>query len=130
MKQEKSSQITTNGGNYPLAAALRLVGNDILLAVWGGESPHVGAVAIAEPRPSLKNPDEISATGSVYAVIGHKEDLPAKIMAEKVAARFNRRVVVTMGIHWDNLAPEAIKDIAKSIDQLEKLIFQKIENFL
>lgn len=130
MGNERVFQVTLDEGDYHLEAEGRLIGNDLLVAVWGGDKPHVGAVAIAEPRPSLKDPDKISATASVYALIGHKEDLPAKTMAERIAARFNRKVVITMGMHWDNLTPEGIATIEKMNSRLESLLCRKIDSLL
>jgi len=58
--------VKTDKGNFDLEASVRFVGKDLLVAIWGGERPHIGAVAIAQPRPSLKDPAQISSTGSVF----------------------------------------------------------------
>ena len=44
---------TKTKGDYPLEAAIRVIGEDLLIAVYGGTRPHIGAVGIAHPRPSL-----------------------------------------------------------------------------
>ena len=116
---------TKTQGDYPLEAAIRLIGEDLLIAVWGGTQPHIGAVGIAHPRPSLKDPEQTSATASVYTVIGHKEDAVAQMMAVKIAAALNRMVVLTAGIHWDNLTPEAIKEIVAACEALTKTIIRE-----
>ena len=73
-------------------------------AVWLGVgttgNPHsIGAVAAAQPRPSLADPMRTSATASVFAYVGHKEDDLAKHAAETLAAALGTRVVVSAGIH-------------------------------
>lgn len=79
------------------------IGTDLLVYLWGGERPHIGSVAAAQPRPSRKNPARVSATASVMTFPGHKEDVVVKEAAEYLAARLDTHVVVTAGIHWDNL---------------------------
>jgi hypothetical protein len=66
--------LKTETGGYDLTANVRRIGPDLLVAIWGGEAPHIGAVAAAQPRPSLRNPAVTSASASVICYPGHKED--------------------------------------------------------
>jgi hypothetical protein len=118
--------IKTTHGEYDLCASVRLIGRDVLVAVWGGEKPHIGAVAMAQPRPSLKNPEVTSATASVFSYIGHKEDDLVKAASEILAAALNTRVVVTAGIHWDNIKPEGIQQIIRNSEALLDLILTRL----
>lgn len=88
------------------------------MAVEGGQRPHIGAVAMAAPRPSLADPERTSATASVFCYLGHKEDGLAKALAENLAAALNVRVVVTAGAHWDGLGPEDIAQVEMSARDL------------
>ena len=117
--------IHTDEGSYDLSANIRLIGQDVLVAIWGGEKPHIGAVAVAQPRPSLKDPDVTSASASVICLVGHKEDELAKAAAEILAATFNTHVVVTAGIHWDNLDPQGIQQIIQNSEVLVDRIVEK-----
>jgi len=117
--------IETDTGAYDLTAGVRLIGKDVLVAIWGGEKPHIGAVAIAQPRPSLKDPEVTSSTASVICLIGHKEDELAKAAAEILAAALETQVVVTAGIHWDDLAADAIQRIIRNSEKLIDMILQK-----
>jgi hypothetical protein len=117
--------VKTEEDSYNLSAGVRLIGEDVLVAIWGGEKPHIGAVAVAQPRPSLKDPDVTSATASVICLVGHKEDELAKASAEILAAALNTRVVVTAGIHWDNLDPEGIRRIIQNSEILVEMILQQ-----
>ena len=110
---------------YNLSASVRLIGKDVLVAIWGGEKPHIGAVAIAQPRPSLRDPAVTSSSASVICLVGHKEDEMAKAAAEIMAAVLETHVVVTAGIHWDNLAPEAIQHIVRNSEILVDMILQR-----
>ena len=120
-------RVATKQGEYDLEASVRAIGEDLLIAIWGGEKPHIGAVALAQPRPSLKDPRTMSATVSVFCYVGHKEDGLAKQAAEKLAATFNTRVVVTAGIHWDNLSEEGIRKVMQNSRLLVDLVVHQIE---
>ena len=99
------------------AEAVR-IGDDVLVWICGGEKPHIGAVAAAQPRPSLADPKRTSATASVLAYVGHKEDDLAKHVAETLAAALGTRVVVTAGIHWDNLSPDGVRTIGARCEEI------------
>ena len=118
--------INTHEGEYDLSASVRLIGPDVLVAIWGGEKPHIGAVAMSQPRPSLKDPAVTSSTASVFAYVGHKEDELAKAAAEILAATLKTNVVVTAGIHWDNLPPEGIQHVIKNSEILVDMILTEI----
>ena len=117
--------LQTEEDAYNLSASVRLIGDDVLVAIWGGEKPHIGAVAVAQPRPSLKDPAVTSSSASVICLVGHKEDELAKAAAEILAATLETQVVVTAGIHWDNLAPEAIQRIVRNSEILVDMILQR-----
>jgi hypothetical protein len=122
--------VHTEEDEYNLSASVRLIGADVLVAIWGGEQPHIGAVAVAQPRPSLKDPELTSASASVICLVGHKEDELVKATAEILAATIETQVVVTAGIHWDNLSPEAIQQIIRHSEILvDKIMARCVEEF-
>jgi hypothetical protein len=85
----------------------------------GGTHPHVGAVAVAQPRPSLRGDGSLSSTASVIALLGHKEDELARWAALMLASRLNSTVTVTAGLHVDGATPE---QIAALNDQARHLV--------
>ena len=118
--------VATTSGAYDIEAGARWIGQDLLVAIWGGDTPHIGAVAAAQPRPSLKDPAVTSASASVICYVGHKEDDLAKSAAEILAAALDTRVVVTAGIHWDNLSAEGIEAVIRNSRRLIELMVEKI----
>ena len=122
--------INTNEGEYDISASVRQIGQDLLVAIWGGEKPHIGAVAMAQPRPSLKDPEVTSSTASVFAYVGHKEEELAKAAAEILSATLETNVVVSAGIHWDNLSPEGIQRVIENSNILVEMILERIVNEL
>ncbi|MFC1884047.1 hypothetical protein ACFL2O_04685 [Thermodesulfobacteriota bacterium] len=118
--------VKTETGSYDLEAGARWIGDDLLVSIWGGEKPHIGAVSAAQSRPSLRDPEAISATASVLCFLSHKEDELAKAVSEVLAAALDTRVVVTAGIHWDNITQEGIQQVLKNSETLVELILEKI----
>ena len=120
--------IHTNEDEYNLSAHVRLIGDDILVAIWGGEKPHIGAVAAAHSSPSLKDTKVMSTTASVICYSGHKEDELAKFAAKKLAAALDTKVVVTAGIHWDNLSAEGIQKVNRNSKILVTTVQERIQS--
>lgn len=118
--------IKTREGKYDIEAAVRVIGTDLLVAIWGGEQPHIGAVATALPRPSLSDSRRISASASVFCLVGHKEDQLARTVALKIASALNTPVVVTAGIHWDNLDENGIRTVLENSRILTDLILEQV----
>jgi len=122
----KRFDLSSQGGRYQIHASAVLIGEDLLVAIWGGTRPHIGAVAVALPRPSLADPQITSATSSVFTLLGHKEDEIVKMVSERLSARLGKNVVVTAGIHWDNLPEEGIEEIVSHCRELADEITTQI----
>ncbi len=118
----------THEGCYDLVANARLVGDDLLVAIWGGDRPHIGAVSMAQPRASLRDPSKLSATASVFTYVGHKEDILAKPASETLASALNKKVVVTAGIHWDDMEEKGIKRVIKNCEILIGMIVKEFSS--
>ncbi len=130
MEKINQNLILTEGvPPFQIRAEVACIGEDLVVMLSGGEKPHVGAVAIGIPRSSLADPETVSATASVFAMVGHKEDDLARIMARALAAALTRNVVVTVGIHVDQISPQGIERIEESCRKiLERLIEELTKN--
>lgn len=103
------------------------IGADILVYIWGGDRPHIGAVAAAQPRPSLADENRRSATCSVLTYLGHKEDEVVKLVAEQLSAALDTNVVVTAGIHSDGLNQNEIRAIGTGIEEIIRQLTAKLK---
>lgn len=121
-------EVKTEEGNYDLQADVQIIGQDLLVAIWGGEKPHIGAITVAQPRPSLQDPDLVSSSASVICLPGHKEDELSRKAALKISKTMNANTVVTAGIHWDYLSTEGIQQVVKNSDHLVDLILQELDS--
>lgn len=104
-----------NGLNVLLQATT--MGKDWNVVITGGEIPHLGAVALGIPRPSLQNPAATSASVSVLTLTGHKEDEVARPAAHFLASRLKAPVVVSCGIHNDDIKPEDIRRFGEMLQE-------------
>ena len=120
--------VRTEEPDYVIEAEAVRLGADVLVYIWGGERPHIGSVAAAQPRPSLSDPNRISATASVLTFPGHKEDVVVKLAAETLAARLQANIVVTAGIHWDNLPAQGISLVMDRCGEIIRLLGQRLED--
>ena len=119
--------IRISKGHLRINGFVQKIGPDILVSIWGGTRPHIGAIGMAIPRPSLKNSKRWSATSSIFTFIGHKEDMIVKKMSEKLAAQLRRNVVVTAGLHWDETTSREIKTIQTLTQRLSDQILERME---
>jgi len=87
------------------------MGEDICLILSGGDQEHIGAVAVAQPRPSLADPARMSATASVITLPGHKEDMLARELSLKVAGTLNVAACVICGIHIRHPTPDMLEEM-------------------
>lgn len=121
-----SWNVSAGSDKFEISAKVIEMGDDCLVAVWGGTRPHIGAVGMAQVRPSLRDPDKPSATSSVFTFVGHKEDMVAKMLAEELARRLERNTVVAAGIHWDNLSQDDIDVISRLGQAILEKILEKV----
>ncbi len=117
--------VKSGGGPFVVEGHVRFMGEGLLVALTGGES-HIGAVGMAEPRPSMRNPARTSSTSSVFTYTGHKEDIVVKETAELLSKELNRKVVVVAGLHWKDLRGEDIAVIVESCRRLAQMIVERI----
>lgn len=101
------------------------IGNDLCVMISGGDSPHIGCVTLTVPRPSLLDKNVNSATTSILNLVGHKDDEAAKYVSDTLSARLNKNVVVTCGIHVDNITTEEIKTTINLLKQMTDRLIEK-----
>lgn len=115
-------------GRVHLTLAAQLLGAHLNVSLFGGEKPHIGAVAVAEPRPSLSNPTEISTSCSVITRLAHKEDELARSVASTLARELNTVVCVACGIHLPDISPDEIRLVLRLCEALTKELIASLPN--
>jgi hypothetical protein len=80
---------------------------------------------MAQVRASLRDPNQLAATSSVFTFVGHKEDVVAKYMSEELAKKLGRNTIVAAGIHWDGLTDSDIKAITELCQSILRRIIEQ-----
>jgi hypothetical protein len=117
--------LTLERGRIKVSLKAFTIGEDLCVIVSGGDSPHIGAVTLSVPRPSLADSNNISATTSVLNLLGHKDDEAAKCVSHTLSSRLNKNVVVTCGIHVDNITASEIDITICLLKELTEMLLKK-----
>ena len=124
----KRYTIEISKGRFKIHTLVQEIGQDFLVSIWGGTRPHIGAVGMAIPRPSLKDPKKWSATSSNFTFVGHKEDALVKTISEKLASRLRRNVVVTAGVHWEDMTSGEIRSVENLLQKMSGQILKRLKS--
>jgi hypothetical protein len=101
-----------------LEAVCVACGGDLVVIIGGGARYHVGAAALALSLPSLKDPSTPATSSYLVAVPGHKEEELARDGALRLARALRRHVVMTVGIHDDDITRERIAGYVALFERL------------
>jgi len=104
-------RISVGEGRYRVTLEAHITdGNGLCVFLHGGESSHVGGVALAVPRMKSSH-DGLTCDLSQICAPGHKDVSLASQIAQLLAIASNQTVSVTVGIHVDNADPEGIQEL-------------------
>lgn len=113
--------------------------HNILFRIWdtsngyvgcliGGESPHVGGVVLAVPRPSLTG-EGCSCDCWLCPVPGHKDLEVAVHLAQRICKLTGTTVSLTAGIHIDNAKNEDLQIISDNCAAVGEEMIYLLQNF-
>lgn len=114
-------------GRCKISLILTDTGNGINGLLTGGGEPHVGGVVMALPRLSLSG-EGWSADLYITPVPGHKDVEVARIVADMLAREFRCPVVVTAGIHSDDLCLEELNKITRHCNTLTQAALASLKS--
>ena len=111
MKREKKI------GRHTIILESRLVGNDVLVTIYGGDEHHIGGVSIAFLTKShYRDADTVSVNTLTFP--GHKDYIVANSAAERLAKALRKSIVVTVGIHMDSASKEEIEEAVEAVNTM------------
>lgn len=100
-------------------------GKELTVIISGGEKPHIGAIAISIPRPSIEDSNKVSASTSVFTLVGHKEDELSKQIAENITKITEKVTVTILGLHIDKATAQDIEYLIQNTQKVvDKLIIK------
>lgn len=100
------------------------MGRDYTVAVYGGDTPHVGSAVMSVARPSLTGAG-IGVTSSILTGLGHKDDVIARMFAEALAKSRDCTVVCTCGIHVDDISQAQIEIVTEKCGKILQALIAK-----
>ena len=116
-------RLSTLYKNHTINCVALKIGNDFNISIYGGDIPHIGAVALGTPIVMPHNINKVTSSVSLLTVPGHKEDIISLNTAKLLSKELNTTVTVCCGIHIKNITAEEIHDITSTVNELiNKLI--------
>jgi hypothetical protein len=103
-------------GKYALSASVFSVGDDLQVVIYGGDKPHIGAVALGRLEADGNVEIDVLCVGT------HREGVVVEPVARHLVRRLRRTVVVSAGMHWDEIDPAGIAHVV----DLSRLLADKI----
>jgi gallate decarboxylase subunit D len=126
MNEDKDSvHVVDASSGRSLTAWVREVGDDVVVAVGGGDRPHVGCVVLAVPTPG-RGASGFAPSSSVLTIPPHKEEPIARAVAECVCRRTGRVTVVTAGVHEDDIDRVGIMTYLRLGDELADAVAESL----
>ena len=85
-------------------------GRGLNIFVTGGDTPHVGAVALAVPSANAAT-GETTCDINIITAYGHKDRFLAEKVADLVCRQTGEIVSVTAGVHVDNATGDDLRTL-------------------
>jgi hypothetical protein len=126
----KVLRLSAGEGRHRVHSVAVITADGIVVALAGGDRPHVGAVGVSIPRRSLKDPSKISASSSVFTLVGHKDDEIARPISERLSKELNQVAVVAAGVHVDRATEEDIRRLVSNSMQLAEDLIKELKSTL
>ncbi|MFX1559713.1 MAG: hypothetical protein ACFFBL_03935 [Promethearchaeota archaeon] len=121
--------VKKKAGRHTIYLDTKEIGNDLLIAIYGGDEHHIGGVATAYPTESHYR-DATTVSVNTLTLPGHKDYVVANTAAERICKALGVPTIVTVGIHYDNATGKEIEEIISVVNKLvEDVIahYQKAE---
>ena len=105
-------------GRVHLQAEVMPMGQDLCIAVTGGDKAHLGCAALAVPHPGIRDATSPSATVSTINLTAHRDDVLANRIARQVCTRLKCPVAVCCGVHFDAFDAAAAQEAVEAAECL------------
>jgi len=119
--------MAVEGTHGRLEAVCVECGADLIVVIAGGERYHCGAIGLTLTLPSLKDTDRPTRSTYQIPVPGHKEEALAREGSLQLARSLNRNVLLSVGIHEDDLSADGIQHYVDAFYALVERIAQAYE---
>ncbi|MBU5230859.1 hypothetical protein [Intestinimonas butyriciproducens] len=112
--------IQIGSGRSWVAMDWHFVGEDLYVSIIGGETPHIGAAALAHRESGRTDVHTLS-------VPGHREEALTRFCAEDICRATGRTVLVNCGIHIDQASAQEISLLCDHVRALEQQLLLSLQ---
>ncbi len=113
-----------SGRHVVILEALTSSGMGLTVRITGGESPHVGAVAMAVPASNAAT-GEKTCDVSVLTGPGHKDRFLAETVADYLCRQTGEIVSATAGVHVDHATKDDLALLIENTKKAAKLLWER-----
>lgn len=96
-------KFTITKENYTMAAEVKVIGQDLFIAVTGGDNPHIGTVTTLTKNSELQTVRFPSHDGRL-----HKDDVLAVRIGKIIQADLPGSCTITAGVHVNHISKKQI----------------------
>ncbi|MCX6822156.1 MAG: hypothetical protein NTW30_05260 [Candidatus Aenigmarchaeota archaeon] len=114
--------ISVGQGKYKVWLKEETLDNGIIFIIGGGEVSHIGSIVFSEP---VMNGKTFSCTSQVINVQGHKEEIIARELTEKICLKKKLPVICVCGMHVNNATKKEIEILVDNAKKLLKKILEE-----
>jgi len=115
--EQRLIALEAHRGRIHLRMTAQFLGRDLSVTLSGGDRPHIGAVALAQPQ----------ASSSALSLPRHREEALARNIASTLSIEFNTTVCVVCGIHLDDILDREITEVLEMSDDLTHELSRHLE---
>ena len=112
--------IQIGSGRSWVAMDWHFVGEDLYVSIIGGETPHIGAAALAHRESGRTDVHTLS-------VPGHREEALTRFCAEDICRAPGRTVLVNCGILIDQASAQEISLLCDHVRALEQQLLLSLQ---
>lgn len=98
-----SKLFTSKKADYEITLRAEWIGNDLMLTLYGGDTPHIGTVTTFSSGET-----QVQRFPSHDGRF-HKDDVLAKLLLERIQSIIPGNCVITAGVHVDHISKEQIE---------------------
>ena len=104
--------ITSGEGKYKVFLDKKVLDNDLVFILGGGQRPHIGGIVLCEPGKKTQ----------IISLENHYDVIVLKPIAEEACKKYKTKVLAVGGVHVDNATKQDIDLLVKNCKELIKCI--------
>ncbi len=109
--KKMTKTFTSKQAGYQITLRAEWIGNDLILCLFGGDTPHIGTVTTFS---SEKQVQRFPSHDGRF----HKDDVLADLILETIASKIPGNCVITAGVHVDHISKQQIEAAFSMTDEL------------